>query len=77
VQVYTIEPTPLSPAMSKWVGCGELYLFFRGQLIYKRWLATGQEHVFHAGEGLTQFAAENRGNRGDGYYARTTINHYR
>lgn len=36
----------------------ELYVYFNGNLIYKRWLKNSQKHgkVFHDKEGLTQFS---------------------
>jgi hypothetical protein len=37
----------------------EIYIYFRGRLIYKQWQANGQKvasRMFHEGEGLTQFA---------------------
>lgn len=35
----------------------ELYVYFNGTLIYKRWLKNGQKSglMFYGGEGLTQF----------------------
>jgi hypothetical protein len=40
----------------------ELYIYFRGRLIYKAWYIAGQKHygsVFHVGEGLSQEAKAN------------------
>ena len=37
----------------------ELYVYFRGRLIYKAWYSAGQKQhgrVFHVGEGLSQVA---------------------
>jgi hypothetical protein len=37
----------------------EIYIYFRGRLIYKQWQENGVKvasRVFHEGEGLTQFA---------------------
>lgn len=33
----------------------ELYVYFNGVLIYKRWLKQGKGRMFHDKEGLTQF----------------------
>lgn len=41
----------------------ELYVYFRGRLIYKAWYLAGQKQhgrVFHAGEGLSQGAKASR-----------------
>jgi hypothetical protein len=41
----------------------ELYVYFRGRLIYKAWYVAGQKRygrVFHVGEGLSQEAKANR-----------------
>lgn len=32
----------------------ELYVYFKGKLIYKRWLALGYGKIFHSGESTTQ-----------------------
>ena len=32
----------------------ELYLYFNGNLIYKRWLSRNKGRVFHENEGLSQ-----------------------
>jgi hypothetical protein len=29
----------------------ELYVYVNGHLLYKKWLSTGQERLFHEGEG--------------------------
>lgn len=37
----------------------EVYLYYRGRLIYKQWFLQGVKvasHLFHEGEGLTQEA---------------------
>ena len=34
----------------------ELYVYFNGRLIYKRWLKHRYSMTMHDGEGLTQFA---------------------
>jgi hypothetical protein len=36
----------------------ELYLYYEGKLLFKKWFNSTQEHVFHSGEGLTQYTAE-------------------
>lgn len=37
----------------KIINNGELYLYFMGKLIYKRWINRGKGRVFHENEGLT------------------------
>lgn len=39
--------------MVKVVIKGELYLYYNGQLIYKRWIGNQYGKVFHNGEGLS------------------------
>lgn len=43
-----------SPLIWKEIFGNELYVYYCGNLIYKKWLNTGVDRVFYEGEGLHQ-----------------------
>jgi hypothetical protein len=54
-----INPIPVgNTGISKHLDGHELYVYFRGELIFKKWYNSTQEHVFHDSEGLTQYTVE-------------------